>query len=74
MDKETDNNLKLIYKSFNWFFFTSLVVLSASEFLIHRHHHFKIGETLFFEAGAGFLFILILGILSRIFKLLFFKP
>lgn len=55
-------------------FFGILIILVVSDFFIHRHHHFKIGEFHLFEAIAGIIFIFILALLSNILRVLFFKP
>lgn len=63
----------LLQKNIKNIFFICLGLLAVSDFFIHRHHHFKLGEIHLFEAVAGLVFILILALLSIILKALFFK-
>ncbi|MGM0418459.1 MAG: hypothetical protein ACQEQS_07040 [Thermodesulfobacteriota bacterium] len=61
-------------KKVSGIFLLCLAGLVASDFLIHRHHHFKLGEIHLFEAFAGIIFIALLALLSFILKAVLFKP
>lgn len=73
-----DNSNKKIWvvfqKNIKNIFFIILGALVISDFFIHRHHHFKIGEFHLFEAAAGIVFIFILAVAANILRILFLKP
>lgn len=74
MQENVENSFVGFFKkNIKTLFFVFLGVLGVSDFFIHRHHHFKIGEFHLFEAFAGFVFIIVLAFIAKFLKLLFFK-
>jgi len=64
----------LFQKNIKKLFYLILILISISDFLIHRHNEFSIGKIHLFEAFCGLFFIFLLSVGTKIFKLLLFKP